>query len=517
MANETETPAAASAETSPSVIASPPSAADFGGAGGPLPIPNAGAGGDTSAIPQTVTTTDKTDIPATGHGDEASDPGYAPRVNLREAVEKIQREEAERKTAEANSDEPPQRGPDGKFLPKTGEATPAADGKVAVAGETPAAPSLDDLAKQIPGMGSKDKKRYVAWEASQRAIQARAEAAEKKAAELESRAKELEAKVATPAALPKDLEEEINVLRSRSRQWEITSDPEFQRKYDSPVASTTQRLEQTLVDSWKAARADEAAIKAQLDLYRKEGFSPKVMAVELEWQAKNGNVAAKYQIDRLLSKRDDLMQARADAISAQAADNSTAAAQRAEQTKAQQALMQRVNEIAVKSTGESFTASEADLKKLLPALVAPEPPSDKDSPAVAQTKRAAHAEYDKAVASVKGEFARFAPDPNDPEKTARLTGEFQSLVLLGLLAKNHLIPRAAKEMTALNAAIAERDQRLAAFKKAGSVNGAHLAAAQDGGGNAAKTKLDQVANDPNRKPGDLLRAAMEGAGAGGHR
>jgi len=177
-----------------------------------------------------------------------------------------------------------------------------------------------------------------------------------------------------------------------------------------------------------------------------------------------------------------------------------------------------MQEIAVRSTGESFTSAEAEMKKVLPSLVSPELPTDKDTPAVAQSKRAARADYDNAVNAVRADFARFAPDPNDAEKTARLTGEFQSLVLLGLLAKSHLLPRAAKELAAKDTAIAELNAKYGTIKKAGAINSSHLAAAQEPKDGA--NRVGAVAPNSTLGDGRTLEAAvaaMQGRGNAGIR
>jgi len=454
-----------------------------------------------------------TPIAAMGAGDDKDDPGYAPRFNLREAVEKIKAQEDA--NGEGGKEPAAQRGADGKFLSKEGAKKPASiSGDYAAAAAKPDAaasndtpPTIDELEKQIPSMGNKDKKRYTAWAASYKAVQAEAAAAKQRAAELETKTRELESKATAAPSVPKEIEDELTALRGRSRAWEITTDPSFIREHDTPIANNLSRIEQALTDSWRSLGISDNKIKPQLEIYRKVGFDWNVMAEELAGLRESKKVGDAVRIESLLRKNEDLSQARAEAIGHQTQQNAIGSAQRAEQTKAQQAAQQRMQEIALKSTNDGFTATESEIKKLLPSLVAPDAPSDKDSPAVAQSKRAAQAEYAKAISSVRDEFARFAPDPTDPDKTAKLTGEFQSLVLLGLLAKSHLLPRAAKELSARDAAIAERDNRISAFRKGGAVNGAHLAAAQSDSG--TRSKVTAAIENPNRAPGDVLRAAYE--------
>ncbi len=433
--------------------------------------------------------------------DDKSDPGYAPRFNIKETVEKMEREAKE---------EGRERGPDGKFLPKETKAeepkleTPAAAAAPVVEDKPP---TIEELEKTIPSMDKKSQKRYTAWIAAQKGIEARAKAAEEKAAALEARAKELEAKAVPAATVPKEIEEELSTLRNITRQVAIERDPAFQKQHDAPIAKNISNLDAAFTEVWQANGAKPEAIKARLDQFKRGGYNWDLVGDEIAAMRDRKMNGTALKIESMVRRNDELSSARADAIGAQNELNGQSAAKQAEALKVHQTRQQQLREIASKGTTEGFVNTEAEFKKMFPSLVAPELPTDKDTPQLQASKKAARAEYDNAVSSVRTEFARFAPDPADPEKTAKLTGEFQSLALFGLLAKNHLLPKFAKELAARDAQIGERETRLAAFKKAGAVNGAHLAAAQDT--STKKSKTEEVMNDPDRKPGDLLRAAAQ--------
>ena len=454
-------------------------------------------------------------IPVHRGNDQTGD-GYPPKLNLKAAFDKIQ---ADKGTAEPEPGTAP-RGPDGKFQ----SAKPAADPEpthepVATATTTPPAadtgkpPTLEELQRELPPtLRPKEKARYEKWAAAQKAIEEKATAAEARAIAHEARVKELETKVSAAPVIPKEVEEEITQLRSRSRQFDILTDPKFQREHEAPVTASAEKIEKALRDAWdQIPGITEAARKAAIDHYRKAGFSAKSLGGELNAMREKKLYGDADEISLLTRGHADLLRSREAAIAAQQQDNALSAAQRAEQAKARQDAGRKFNDTAVKARGESFTAAEAELKKALPALIAPEPPGDKDTPAVQQRKRADRAEYDAGIQAARSEFDRFTPDPKDPEKTARLQGEFQTLAQLGLFAKNHLIPKAAKEIADLKAQIAERDAKLATFKKAGAVNGQHLAAASNGQP-SARPAVD--IHDPNRKPGSLLEDAFKRRHAG---
>lgn len=445
-------------------------------------------------------------------GNEQTGDGYPPKLNLKAAFDKIQADKG------ADPESVAQRGPDGKFLSaKTAEADPTPEPVVTAAPAAAAAPTaspdtgklptLEELQRDLPPtLRPKEKARYEKWAAAQKVIEEKAAAAEARAVAHEARVKELEAKASNAPAIPKEVEEEITQLRSRSRQFDILTDPKFQREHEAPVTASAEKIEKALRDAWdQIPGISDAAKKDAIERYRKAGFSAKSLGAELNALRDKKLYGDADEISLLTRGHADLLRSREAAIAAQQQDNALTAAQRADQAKARQEAGRKFNDTAIKARGESFTAAEAELKKALPALIAPEPPGDKDTPAVQQRKRADRAEYDAGIQAARSEFDRFTPDPKDPEKTARLQGEFQTLAQLGLFAKNHLIPKAAKEIADLKAQIAERDAKLATFKKAGAVNGQHLAAASNG--QAARPAVD--IHDPNRKPGSLIQQGLD--------
>lgn len=358
----------------------------------------------------------------------------------------------------------------------------AAAAKAEATGKTPDDAAMDALRDELKTakLNGREKKRYEKWIEHMDGIKAREKEAASRAAEWQAKAEEAEKRAAAKPALTPEQEEEIKSLRDRSRRYDIATDPAFVKEYDAPVKANDKRIEDGLAAMAKAAGVADDLIQSTLADYRRRGLTFATLQAELDGFSAKGNKAEVRRIENLLVRGEELAEARTAALEKHAADLRADAAAHIEGQKAAQERAQKYGERAAAATEEAFRGGETELRKLFPALVAPDAPSDKDNPATAAAKKTARAEYDAAVKSARSEFARFAPDPNDPEKTAKLTGEFQSLVLLGLMARGHLLPRLAKTLAAKDAEIAARDSRLAEFKKAGTVHAQRLAPSDDG-------------------------------------
>jgi hypothetical protein len=471
-----------------------PSAADFGG-------DNGGSAASAETLRHDAQNTTE----------QGSIPGLKPGWLAKAA------EEVAKKAAEEGGGDAPARGADGKFLPKAGDAkaadakedgngvTDAAKGSLDAAaaaanatGTPPTSDALKELEADLKGakLNGREKKRYEKWLDTMKSEREQFATAKREADEWKRKAEEVETKLSSRPSVTPEIEQELAALRDRSRRFDITTDPKFVKEYDAPVKSNEDKILATLEDIGRSEKLPEDKIKQLVSEYGRDGLTFDTLGHVIASLQKNGAHGKAAQLTALIGRADELRGARQNALEEHAkaiqADATKYAEMQAQQAEQQQKFSQR----ASAAINESFAANEAAMKKLLPSFLAPEPPLATDNPATAAAKKAARADYDAAVNAARTDFARYAPDPSDPEKTAKLTGEFNSLAIFGLLAKQHLLPKLAAQLAERGKAVAAVNAKLASVRTAGTVHQQRVASS----GDSPESQQRAIARDSDGKP-----------------
>lgn len=484
-----------------------PTASDFGGDnGGGGEATNGRDGGDGEQLREDANNTTQGAIPGLK-------PGW-----LRAAAEEV----AKKAARDDDGETAPARGADGKFLPKEGaakseageakgeagskSALDAAAANAVASGTPPSDDAIKALEADLKGakLNGREKKRYEKWLDTMKAEREQLTSAKKQAEEWQRKATEAEQKAASRPAITPEVEQELAALRDRSRRFDITTDPKFIKEYNAPVIANEDKIASLLeqIGREDKVRMPDEKIKELVSEYRRDGLTFETLGhiiATLQSDGKHGRAA---QLSALIGRGDELRGARQSALDEHAAAIQSDAAKYAEMQQQQAEQQKKFGEKASAAINESLTANESALKKLFPSLLAPEPPSANDNPATTAAKNAARAEYDAAMKAARTEFSRYAADPNDAEKTAKLTGEFNSLAILGLLAKNHIMPKLAAQLAEKDKLIAARDEKLASFRKAGAVHQQRVASSGDAP-DAGQQRAIPRDSDGKPKPGWL--------------
>lgn len=359
----------------------------------------------------------------------------------------------------------------------------------------------------------KPKTRKVIDSFKQKAIDARASAAksEEARAALQKQYDEAQAQIKSGKP-PKEIEDELTLLRERVRELDVSRDPAIENKYDKPIGKNTDAAVELLgqMGLFRVAMEGKDGVKQLRDMTDQEkakmtakvkadGISIRSMAGYIKKLEEVGDVENAEVLRDLARQNDQLARDKASEI---ATVKTGYEARSQAKTKEQQAQQEQISNIT-KTTGEkTLQADIAELAKTFPAIAVPPEPLATDAPAVAAAKKAAIAEYAKAADQVKAAVATFNETGLAPDKAAEARGRLTAAAVKAVILQQHVLPKMAKDLTAAQARIKELEAKVGQNRNAGALNRAHAAA------------ISQVTPSGERQPAAAASVPLLDAAAG---
>lgn len=287
---------------------------------------------------------------------------------------------------------------------------------------------------------------------------------------------------------PKEVEDELNTLRERLRELDVSRDPAIEAKYDKPVQKNTDTAISMLGDYgfFKVAEQDKdgKATGAFRDMTEKEkaqvttqlktaGINLKTMARHINALEKSGDYDGAEQLRALAQENDRLAREKANEITSIKGNYEGRAQAR---TKEQQAQQDQIQSIATTTSQKTLQADIAELAKSFPAIAVPPDPLPTDSAAVVASKKAAIAEYTAAAKQVEEAVKAFNPSGLPPDKAAEAQGRMTASAVKAVILQQHVLPKMVKDAQASAVRIKDLEAQVAKFRNAGGTNRAHIAA-----------------------------------------
>ncbi len=386
--------------------------------------------------------------------------------------------------------EPTKRDETGKFLPKTAplaqaeaEVKPAEEKKPEVT-ETDAAKTRDaDLdAETDKQMSRNTRKRFDTVKAVAKVARDERDARAAEAAEAIKERDQLREQLKTQV-VPKEVQEEVETLRSRVRELDISKDPALEAKYDAKIKTNSASAIELLKEQglfMKVPEKDKPAVemspaeqKALTAEIEKGGIGIRGMAKYIRALEQGNEYEAAERLRALAQHNDRLAAEKTEEIGKWAKDYEGLKATRSQAEQAQR----KGYEEAVQTHGKkTLEADLMELQKQLPFLNRPAEIVASDSADVKASKGKAIAEYDAAIATLTAGAKAYNTDGLPPEKAAEVTGRMTAAAIQSLILKQAVIPRLLKEAATMSARIKELEAGEAARRKAGTINRAHSAA-----------------------------------------
>jgi hypothetical protein len=372
---------------------------------------------------------------------------------------------------------------------------------------TPATPQRDDDLKldvrQSAAMHPKTKK--IIEERNQKIIAERnkAEAIAKEKEEMAAELNRIRADL-KKGVVPKDVEEELKTLRERIRELDIVKDPSLEAKYDKPAAQNQEKILKVLQEFGVGKTQDGNDDPEAVEALKKNGLTFKTVAPYIKKLSEEGYEEEAEQLRELLRENIRIKDAREREIS-EWKTNFDAKKQQAQQFSQQE---QEKTQVEVRQHAERLINSDiAELAKDFPFINRPPDPLPTDSPAVSRAKQEAIAAYDAAAKSISESVARLDPSKASPDKVSEVTGRISASAVQGIILRQHIIPRLAKDLAELRARNAELEAKVGKIKTAGNLSRAHAAAATSPAG--AKTALPESTEDAARQIAKEMGLAID--------
>jgi len=305
------------------------------------------------------------------------------------------------------------------------------------------------------------------------------------------------AEKAKGVALPKETEEELKTLRERVRELDISKDPQIEAKYDKPIAANNK----SVVDLLKGFGADQivdpkddkktiADPRFEANLLR-SGLSLKTLQPFIEKLDKAGYVDEAEQLREAIRENGRLAKAKQQEIDAWKGDYEnrvkTRTAQSQQQTEQEQQALQQATDATLK-------AEIAELSKALPFLNAPPAPQANDSEPVRKAKQAALDEYNAAGQQVAEAMKAFG-GAKTPEEARTANAKFGAAAVMGLILRQHALPRLQKEVAAKDARIKELETQLGKIKGATNLSRQHATLASQPNGQQPEIPANAATTD----------------------
>lgn len=266
-------------------------------------------------------------------------------------------------------------------------------------------------------------------------------------------AKELEevkAKGGT-GTVPENVTKELEELRNRVRELDITRDPTLKAKYDDKIAANVESVLKTLKENGLGEDADGKEIPGFFDKLKAGGINLKTLLPYIKKLEEAGEIDTAEDLKDMLRSNQRLEKAKGEEIQDWTKNydqrKQAAQAEQEKQVKEYQGRIMKETDAEILSTLESF-----------PQLKRPPQVMPNDSPAVKKEKERVQAEYN-------AEYKRYQDAVTEASKEHGLT--FKAAAV-GILYKNHITPRLQKSLTEANERVKALEAELGKIKKAGS-------------------------------------------------
>ena len=284
------------------------------------------------------------------------------------------------------------------------------------------------------------------------------------------------------APVPKDVQDELTKLRERVRELDISKDPSLETKYDRPISENQEKILGILKEFGLGQTADGKPDPEAIEELKKSGLNFAGLAPMIKKLSDAGEEGAAEELREILRENRRLEQAKTKEISEWKTDFDSKRAQTQRQMAEQQEKV--VSEVREHANRILSTDLET-LAKDFPFINRPADPLPSDSPAVTKSKLDAIAAYDAAAKAVGEAVASLDPSKVAPEKASEANGRLTASAVQGIILKQHVLPRLAKDMAELKARNAELEAKVGKIKTAGTLSRAHAAAASSPSGSKA--------------------------------
>lgn len=310
-------------------------------------------------------------------------------------------------------------------------------------------------------------------------------------------------------ALPKETEEELKTLRERVRELDISRDPAIEAKYDKPIAANNKSVIDLLrgfgADHVKDPNNPDKTVvdpRFEANLTR-AGLTLKTLQPFIEKLDKAGFVDEAEQLREAVRENTRLTRAKQQEIDSWKGDYETRIKTRTAQSQQQAEQEQKAIQEATDAT---LKTELAELSKTLPFLNAPPAPQPSDSEPVRKAKQAALDEYNAAAQQVADAMKAFG-NAKTPEEARAANAKFSATAILGLVLRQHALPRLQKDLSARDARIKDLEAQLTKLKGAATISRQHavVTSAPAGGGNMPEIPAGAAITD-------AMAAFAKGAG-----
>lgn len=266
-------------------------------------------------------------------------------------------------------------------------------------------------------------------------------------------AKELEEIKAKGGAgtVPENVTKELEELRNRVRELDITRDPSLKAKYDDKIAANVESVLKTLKENGLGEDTEGNEIPGFFDKLKAGGVNLKTILPYIKKLEEAGELDTAEDLKDMLRSNQRLEKAKGEEIQDwtknYAQRQQAVQAEQEKQVKEYQARIMKETDAEILSTLEAF-----------PQLKRPPQVMPNDSPAVKKEKERVQAEYN-------AEYKRYQDAVTEAAKEHGLT--FKAAAV-GILYKNHITPRLQKSLNEANERVKALEAELGKIKKAGS-------------------------------------------------
>ena len=309
---------------------------------------------------------------------------------------------------------------------------------------------------------------------------------------------------AKKTAVPKEIEEELTTLRQRIREIDINQDPQLATKYDKPVQENEGQILKVLGEFGLGKTTKGEDDPAAIEALKQNGLNYRTLTPLIKKLRDAEEYDAAKRIERLLDKNVDLQEAKQREISEWKVDYN------AKRQQAQQMTLQQQEKTQAEVTQHAqriLNSDIAELAKEFPFVNRPAEPVPTDSPAVSRAKQEAIAAYDAAAKSIGEAVAQLDPSKVSPDKVSEVTGRVTASAVQGIILRQHVLPRLAKDLAELKARNAELEAKVGKIKTAGTLSRAHAAAAASP--SSGKTALPESNEDAAKQIAKEMGLALD--------
>lgn len=309
---------------------------------------------------------------------------------------------------------------------------------------------------------------------------------------------------AKSVVVPKEVEEELKLLREKTREFDILQDPSFIREYVTPIQENSDKIIEKLKEYGFGETTDGRPDPDAIEAIKKTGLTVNTLAPHIKKLESAGELGAAEELREYARRNRDLLEKKNSVISGWKTDSEGKRRMLDQQTQQQQ--MQAMETVKNHAT-KFLTEDLATLSKDFPFINRPAEPLPTDSPAIAKAKNDSIAAYDAAAKAVEASISQLESSKVTPDKVAEVQGRVSASAVQGVILRHHVLPRLAKDLAELRARNAELESKVGKIKTAGSLSRAHAAAASSPAG--AKAALPESTEDAAKQIAKEMGISLE--------